>query len=92
MLFAVAVGVVLTLSPFVLPISWHGIPMFLHWPMLLFDRPNGNWLPLNAGKRLIVLFVVNVSGWALSLVIFWIVGGMVVRKSKVYREELIHGD
>ena len=81
-LFAVGAGIALTLGPFVLPISRHSIPSFLHWPMLLVDRPNANWLPLNAGKRLIALFLINVSGWVLSLVIFWIARWMVMRKSR----------
>ena len=74
-LSAVGAGVALTISPFVLPMSWHTISKFSHWPMLLIDRPQATWLPLNAGKRLIALFFINVSGWALSLIVFWIAGG-----------------
>ena len=81
-LFAVGAGVALTLSPFVLPISWSGTERFLHWPMLLVDRPHATWLPLNAGKRLIALFFINTSGWALSLALCWIAGRPVTRKSK----------
>ncbi|MFZ0952277.1 MAG: hypothetical protein WAN17_08425 [Candidatus Sulfotelmatobacter sp.] len=82
-LLTVGAGVGLTLAPFLLPISWHSVPMLLHWPILLFDRPNSSLLPLNAGNRLIALFFINVGGWALLLAIFWTVVGSVMRKGKV---------
>jgi hypothetical protein len=68
---AVVAGVALTLVPFFFPISEPKIAEFFHWPMLLVDRPSVNVLPLNAGKRAIVLFLVNVVGWALLFVGLW---------------------
>jgi hypothetical protein len=85
-LLAVGAGVGLTLAPFLLPISWHTIPMFLHWPMLLVDRPHANWLPLNAGNRLIALFLINISGWAISLAVFWVVGSAITRREDRLRD------
>jgi hypothetical protein len=82
-LLAVGGGIGLTLGPFLPPISWNNATRFFHWPMLLVDRLHSNWLPLNAGSRLIALFLVNVTGWAISLVVFWMVGTTVVLKSKV---------
>jgi hypothetical protein len=82
-LVAIGAGIGLTLGPFLLPMSWNNATRFFQWPMLLVDRPHSNWLPLNAGNRLIVLFLVNVTGWAISLVVFWMVGTTVVLKSKV---------
>ena len=80
-LLVVGAGIGLTVAPFVLPISWQSIPRFLHWPMLLADRPNATWLPLNAGKRVIALLFINVSGWALSLAVFWIASRALTRES-----------
>jgi hypothetical protein len=79
-LLAVGGGVGLTLAPFLLPISWNNAPRFFHWPMLLVDRPHATWLPLNAGNRLIALFLINISGWAVSLAVFWFVGSAITRR------------
>jgi hypothetical protein len=79
---AIGVGLVLTLAPFFLPISWQKIAEFCHWPMLLVDRPHVTWLPLNAGKRVITLFLINVAGWALSVTVFWTAGRMVWRNER----------
>jgi len=57
---AVAVGLVLTLAPLILPSSTE----FLHWPLLLVDRHLNSLVPLNAGKRLIFLFLINTVVWA----------------------------
>jgi hypothetical protein len=73
-------GIALTLVSFFLPISWQKTAEFFHWPMLLVDRPDTNWLPLNAGNRVITKFLINVVGWALAFVVFWRGGGMLVRK------------
>ncbi len=81
-LFAVGAGVALTLGPFILPTAWSGTEKFLHWPMLLVDRPQATWLPLNAGKRLIALFCINVSGWAFSFVVLSIAGRAVMPEGK----------
>ena len=74
-------GIALTLVPFFLPVSWHQIPEIFHWPMLLVDRPQVSWLPLNAGKRVITLLLINVAGWALSLFCAWAAGRTLFHKS-----------
>jgi hypothetical protein len=63
---------VLTLTPFFLPLTWQRLLEVLDWPMLLVDRPHSNWLPYNAGNRVILLFLINVAGWAIALFVFWI--------------------
>jgi len=60
-------AVVLTLCPFFLPLSWRRVDAFLDWPMLLVDWRHADWLPRNAGNRVITLLLINVTGWALSL-------------------------
>ena len=77
---AVVAGIALTLVPFFLPISWQTTAEFFHWPMFLVDRPDTNWLPINAGNRVITKFLINVVGWALAFVVFWRAGGILVRK------------
>jgi len=62
-------GIALTLTPFCLPTASRDIVDFFHWPLLLIDRHYANWLPLNAGRRVISLFVVNVVGWAMTLAV-----------------------
>jgi hypothetical protein len=76
------IAVVLTIAPFFLPISWWAITRILHWLMVVTDRPHAGWLPLNAGKRTISLFAINVLGWALSLVFVWIVARLATAKHK----------
>jgi hypothetical protein len=66
---AVGAGLALTLVPFLFPISGQKSTEFLHWPMLLVDRPGLNLLPINAGKRAIALFLINVVGWTLLFVL-----------------------
>jgi hypothetical protein len=82
MVLSVLAGIGLTLVPIVLPITWQKIPQFFHWPMVLVDRPHATWLPLNVGKRVIALFLVNVAGWALSLAFLWKAGQMVVKTKR----------
>ncbi len=82
-LSAVGAGVGLTLVPFLFPTSWNDTSRFFHWPMLILDRPHANWLPLNAGHRLIALLLINVSGWAISLAVLWIAVGAIMRKEMV---------
>jgi len=69
----------LTIIPFALPLSLKAWSFF-HWPMLLVDRPYASWLPLNAGKRVITLLVINVAGWAFSLFALRTAARMVIRK------------
>ena len=73
-------GIALTLTPFFMPTSSQKIIDFFHWPLLLIDRHHASWLPVNAGKRVIALFVINAVGWAMSLAIFWAVSKIVMRK------------
>jgi hypothetical protein len=72
-----------TLTPLFLPVSWQKLTEFFHWPMLLIDRSRANWLPLNAGKRIIVLFLINVVGWAVAMVFLRKAGKIVVRRERV---------
>lgn len=77
----IGAGVVLTLVPFFLPVSWHQIPEVFDWPMLLVDRPRVSWLPLNPGQRVITLLLINVTGWALSLLAVWAAWRMLFHKT-----------
>jgi hypothetical protein len=61
----------LTVIPFLFPTLEQNCAEFFHWPMLLVDRPSLNVLPLNAGKRAIALFLVNVVGWTLLFDELW---------------------
>jgi hypothetical protein len=47
--------------------------------MQLADRPQ-NWLPLNAGNRWFALFLLNGSGWAISLAVFWAAASATLRR------------
>ena len=64
---AFAVGLVVTAVPFV--VSSTKLAEFFQWPALLVDRHLNNWVPLNPGKRVITLLVINVGAWALLLVL-----------------------
>jgi hypothetical protein len=75
-------GIALTLVPFFLTASPQKVIEFVHWPLLLIDRHHANWLPLNVGKRVIALFVINVVGWTMSFAICWTMTKIVMRKDK----------
>jgi hypothetical protein len=78
---SVAIGIALTLTPAVLPLSLNKWPIF-HWPLLFVDRRFSGWIPLNAGKRVITLFLTNVGVWALLSI------PLVVACSKVARKKI----
>jgi hypothetical protein len=82
-ILAVVVGVALTLVPFFLPNPGQKVAELFHWPMLLVDRPGANMLPLNAGERVITLFLINVAGWAFSFIVFWSSVKMLVRRQRL---------
>jgi hypothetical protein len=75
----IAAGIGLTLIPFLLPLSWRSVQLFLDWPILLIDRPHTSWLPLNARKHLTTLLLINIGGWALLLIVLWSVAKKVTR-------------
>jgi len=62
---ALLVGLALTLLPLFLPSV--DLLYFPHWPMLLFERAFKSLIPLNAGKRLITLFLANVGMWTVMI-------------------------
>ena len=64
--FAIVLGVILTATPF-FGLSDARAMEFFHWPLLLVDRHFNSLVPLNAGKRVITLFMVNVCVWAFVL-------------------------
>ena len=76
---ALAVGVALTSTPFILPLSMKTWPLF-HWPLLLVDRHFNDWIPLNAGKRVITLFLTNVVVWALLSILLLAAVKKIARK------------
>jgi hypothetical protein len=63
---ALFVGVALTLLPLFLP-SLNSLGL-LHEPMVLLERTFKSSIPLNAGKRLITLFLANVATWSALVV------------------------
>jgi hypothetical protein len=68
---ALGVGIALTVIPFFIPSAWTTLEFF-HWPLLFVDRHFNSWVPLNPGKRVMTLLLVNVSIWTLltSLLLF----------------------
>jgi len=63
---ALLVGVALTLLPLFL--SSNSLDL-LHEPASLFERALKSSIPLNAGKRVILLFLANVATWAALVVV-----------------------
>lgn len=64
---ALLVGVALTFLPLFLP-SLNSLRL-LYEPMVLFERAFKSSIPLNAGKRLITLFLANVATWSALVVL-----------------------
>jgi CcmD family protein len=59
---AFSLALALTLVPLVLKVPLKFDVLF-HWPMLVFERGFRYWIPLNAGRRVITLFLANVAIW-----------------------------
>jgi len=58
---ALLVAIALTLLPFFLPGT--DFVTILHEPMLVFERVFKSFIPLNAGRRVITLFLANIGTW-----------------------------